>query len=521
MFKNVMRFGEGQALKNLLACFGLALLLWKISGWIVQGHLWFVVIVPLGLALLGIAGLITSNWRNGLYAFVAWLLFEDMIRKYLGNNMAIYFAKDVLVGITYLSFLLATRRENLAKFRPAFLYPLWLLVGLGVVQAFNPDSPHILYGILGLKVDFYYLPLMFLGYAFLRNEEDLRRFLVFNMGLAAVIASLAIAQSVLGLDFLNPRGGADIDELSHLIRSTPSGVLVGRPPSVFVSEGRCAWYLMLAFIMGLGSAGYLLLKTRKGRRIVFPALVLVSVAAMMSGSRGCASYVVISALVLSAALMWGAPPRRLETYRLFKAIRRSYVVVALGLFLMVAIFPEAIGARWTFYSETLDPRSQDFEARNRAWDYPVKNLMLAFTDPEWPLGHGIGTSTLGVQYVTKILGPEVDASIHRFNLEEGFATLIFELGILGPILWLIWAASYVYTGWKTVLRVKGTSMFPVAICIWWFGFLLLFPFTFGGMAPYQNFVYNAYFWLLTGVLFSLPRLNEQSSLLPATNMPQP
>jgi hypothetical protein len=428
--------------------------------------------------------------------------------------MAIYFAKDALAGITYLSFLRAGPREKRVEFRAPFLYPLGLFLGLGLVQVFNTDSPHILYGLMGLKIYFYYIPLMFVGYAFLRDEEDLRRFLVFNMGIAAVIALLGIAQSMLGLDFLNPRGGEDIDYLGHLTRYTQGGIAVSRPPSVFVSDGRFAWYLILAFILGLGSAGYLLLKTRQGRKVVFPALLLVSVAGMMSGSRGCASYIVISALVLSAALLWGAPPRGLEAYRLFKAIRRSYVAVVLGLFLMLVIFPEALGARWTFYSETLDPRSKYYEASYRAWDYPVRNLMLAFTDPEWPIGHGIGTSSLGVQYVAKIVGPGADASIHRMGLEEGFATLIFELGILGPILWLFWTASLVYATWKSVLRVKGTPMFPLAICIWWFEFLLLFPYTFAGLAPYQNYVYNAYFWLLTGILLSLPRLNEQNSLQP-------
>ncbi len=508
-----MRNNEGVG-KTLLFYLGLAGAVWLVRGWILAGNYKTVILVPLSLALLGIAGLITGDWRKGLYAFLAWLLFEDMIRKYMGNNMAIYFAKDALVGITYLSFLLAKTREKRIMFRAPFLYPLGLFVGLGVVQVFNADSPSILYGLMGLKIYFYYVPLMFVGYAFLRDEEDLRRFLVFNMGIAAVIASIAIAQSVFGLSFLNPSGGAEIDELGHLTRFTSTGVAVSRPPSVFVSEGRCAWYLILTFIMGLGAAGYLLLKTPRGRKVVFPGLLLVSVAAMMSGSRGCASYVVISALVLSAALLWGAPPRGLEAYRLFKAIRRSYMVVALGLFLMLVVFPEAIGARWTFYAETLDPRSENFEASKRAWDYPVDNLMLAFTDPEWPLGHGIGTSSLGVQYVAKVLGPEVDASIHRMGLEEGFATLIFELGILGPILWLFWAGSLIYTTWKTVVRVKGTSTFPLAICIWWFGFLLLFPFTYGGFQPYQNFVYNAYFWLLTGILFSLPRLSEQGSLQP-------
>jgi hypothetical protein len=504
--------------KALLLYLGLGAAVWLMRGWILRGAFQNVILALLSLLVLGLGGLVLGNWRQGLYAFLGWLLFEDMIRKYMGNNMAVYFAKDALVGITYLSFLRASSREKHGKFKAPFLYPLMLFIGLGLIQVFNADSPSFLYGLMGLKIYFYYIPLMFVGYSFLRDEEDLRRFLVFNMGIAAVIASIGIAQSVFGLSFLNPKGGADIDYLGNLTRYTVEGVAVSRPPSVFVSDGRFAWYLILAFIVGFGSAGFLLLNKRKGQKIVFSGLLLVGVASMMSGSRGCASYVVISALVLSAALLWGTPPRGLETYRLFKAIRRSYVAVALGLFLMLAIFPQAVGARWSFYSETLDPRSEHFEGANRAWDYPVRNLMLAFTDPEWPLGHGIGTDSLGVQYVAKIVGPDVDASIHRWDLEEGFATMIWELGILGPILWVIWTGSFIYTAWKTVLLVKGTSTFPLAICIFWFGLLLLFPMTFAGFATYQNYVYNAFFWLLSGVLFSLPRLHEQRSLQPSIHV---
>src|SRR5277367_1405309 len=47
---------------------------------------------------------ILNNWRNGVYFFLSWLLFEDFVRKFLGNNMAIYFAKDFLVLVVYVSY---------------------------------------------------------------------------------------------------------------------------------------------------------------------------------------------------------------------------------------------------------------------------------------------------------------------------------------------------------------------------------------------------------------------------------
>ena len=43
------------------------------------------------VALLGVGGVfiitILNNWRNGVYFFFTWLLFEDLAHKYLGNNI--------------------------------------------------------------------------------------------------------------------------------------------------------------------------------------------------------------------------------------------------------------------------------------------------------------------------------------------------------------------------------------------------------------------------------------------------
>jgi hypothetical protein len=42
--------------------------------------------------------------------------------------------------------------------------------------------------------------------------------------------------------------------------------------------------------------------------------------------------------------------------------------------------------------------------------------------------------------------------------------------------------------------------------IFLYAFLLLLPLTFAGLQPYQDFILNAYLWLLLGVLFRLPKL---------------
>jgi O-antigen ligase len=213
-------------------------------------------------------------------------------------------------------------------------------------------------------------------------------------------------------------------------------------------------------------------------------------------------WVVASALVLPAAMLWGAPPKFGEGYRLVKAIRRSFIFVALGLALAMVVFPQAIGARLAFYRETILLDSPDSETLDRAWNYPVGQFLLAFSDSEWLIGHGIGTASLGGQYVSRIL--EVPTT--NVAVESGYGALLLELGIVGLVLWLGWTLSLIFGLYKVMLRLKGTWAFPVAFSIFWFAFVLLFPLTWGGLAPYQNFVMNAYLWLLVGVLFRLPAL---------------
>jgi hypothetical protein len=306
---------------------------------------------------------------------------------------------------------------------------------------------------------------------------------------------------------LNPYGGADIDELGHMVRYTQEGLAVTRAPSVFVSEGRFQEYMLVAFIIGLGGAGYLLLRSKPGRMVVFPGLALVILGGLMTGSRGVVVYLCASALLISAAMLWGAPPGKAASYRLVKAIRRSFGFIVVAICLLVTIFPATLLSRFQFYKETLVPTSEYSEVGLRAYAYPVQEFRSALKDPAWLIGHGTGTASLGVQYVSRIL----DVPKSGIAVENGFGALILEMGILGPILWTLWGASLLAAGVSTVLKLKGTWAFPIGFSIVWYAFLLLFPYTWGGLVAYQNFVNNAYFWIMVGVLFKLRELVGRST----------
>jgi hypothetical protein len=492
-------------------------LAWQLGGEIAANNMRAVAFAAAGIIGVIVAVAILRNWRTGVYLFLIWMLFEDLFRKYMGNGPALFFGKDILAALVYISLFAAIRRGREKKFRPPFLLFLSFFFWLGVLQVFNQNSPHILYGLLGFKVYFYYIPLMYVGYALIRGDEDLRKFLVLNAALGGFIAALGIAQAILGNTFLNPAKLApELQDLGNLEKSTPlSNQIFSLPDSVFVSSGRFDEFLVLAFILALGATGYLLLGNLRGRKIVLLAIGIIGVATLLSGSRGAFMYVLISALGLGVGFLWGAPWRQRQAHRMIKAIRRSIIVAAMSLALILFLFPQEAGSRIAYYAETLLPSSSAYQGGNRTWDYPIQNLLAVFDGRNWLLGNGIGTASLGMQYVAKLIGQPVP----NLWVEEGYGVLIVEMGIIAPFLWILWTAALLYYGWGVARRLRQTRFFPIAFAIFWFAFLLLYPMTFGGLSAYQNFIDNAYLWFLVGILFRLPEIQASTPNLSQASSP--
>src|ERR1700675_1136672 len=174
------RFSRSPAL-TLIAFIGVLCLAYESAQLVLEGNLRMLVVSGMVFVGVVIVVAILNDWRRGVYLLLGWILFEDLFRKYLGNNMAVFFTKDILVIVLYISFFAARRARMVKKFKPPFLIPLMIFVWFGVIQVFNPISTSIFYGILGMKVYFLYIPLMYISYALFESEADLRKFFSFNM----------------------------------------------------------------------------------------------------------------------------------------------------------------------------------------------------------------------------------------------------------------------------------------------------------------------------------------------------
>lgn len=469
-------------------------------------------LVVAGMLFVGCAIVVAilNDWRRGLFLFLGWVMFEDLFRKYLGNNMAIFFAKDVLVLVVYLSFFISRRVHRAKAFRPPFLIPLLVFIWIGAIQVFNANSNSIFYGLLGMKVYFLYVPLLYVGYSFLESDEDLRKLLTYNAILVMLVAGLGIAQAIIGPSFLNPHTlQEDIRGLATLYRKSPiSGQISYRPTSVFVSTGRFSNFVIVSWDLVLGFGGYLLLRSRRSRWIAFLAVGVVGIASIMSTSRSVFLWTATSGLVVLAAFLWGAPWRQGEVRRVLRTIQRTLMVAALALMAMISLFPEQIGSRFALYSETLSPDSPSSELMIRARDYPFRNFLLAFEYDHWATGYGIGTSSLGYQYVMRYF----HAAPMNVMVENGYGQIILELGVAGLIAWLCLSGAVIFSAWKVVKGLRQTPWFPIGFCIFWFAFLLLIPMSYIGFIAYQDYVMNAYLWLMLGILFRLPEVAKQTAL---------
>jgi hypothetical protein len=207
---------------------------------------------------------------------------------------------------------------------------------------------------------------------------------MFSAILSLAVASLGIAQSIIGPTFLNPSTlQEEIRGLSTLYRtSSITGLTSYRPCAVFVSAGRYQNFLIVSWMVILGVGGYLTLRTKKGRKATFLTCGVLAGAIVTCTSRGVLMWSGGSALVIMAAFVWGAPWKQKEASRVIRSVQRVILFGGLSIVILAVIFPEQINSRLAIYSETLSPYSPASELSSRTRDYPLKNFLAAF-DERW------------------------------------------------------------------------------------------------------------------------------------------
>jgi len=428
------------------------------------------------------------NWRVGVGVFLVWLVCEDLFRKLAGNDLRIYFAKDVIFFVVLVGLLLdRDARRWWSEATGETRYALYALIGWAVIMSVpswfvDPRLP-----LVGLRVDFMYAPLVIAGFAVGSRRASLRRWLLFAASIAALICLIGIIQATIGPSFLSP--GRATPGLINLELFRGLDQPVYRPTATFVDPGRFGSYAVLGLAMSL--AAFVI--THGSKRLLALLCVLANGAGIwVSGGR---TGVLVGVVLLALAAIAGPVAEgRLAPGRAMKIAAAA----VLGGAVVAAVLPGVIGARFQWYAETLDPRSpfNEWAARaEAAYVNTIGGLKIGGLT-----GDGTGTESLGKQY----LSGDPNSIEGRYTVEGGYASVAVEWGAVGVTLWLVWSIVWVTRQWRKIRSARGHRSAAVGFVLFaWMLFFLFFGFV-GGLQAFQNYITNAYFWLLSGLVFALP-----------------
>jgi hypothetical protein len=454
----------------------------------------------LAVAFLFLAALplVLERWELALAGFLVWLLVEDLVRKAAGNDLSVYFVKDGLFLVVLAALALDPRaRGAWRRATGGARIALYLLLTWAVVRSIPLLGEDWRLPMLALRLDFLYLPLAAAGYIIARHADSLRRWLERLTIFLAAATSVGIVQAVVGPGFLAPDEPTPGLGLLVTVRGLPGSDAIYRPSGTFVSSGRFGALALLALAMALGAV-------LAARRRSTAGLVLSTLAAgggvWISGGR--AGLVLGAGLVTVAAL---APLWRKGRGELGRSVVVGSLAVAL-LMILAAVLPNLFSSRLAWYSATLDPRSSQSEWVSR-WTAHAQDTFRGI-ELGGIVGQGTGQESLGKQYLS---GDPDYSPAGLYQVEAGFGSVAVEWGLIGLTLWLAWTLAWVRRQWTAVRAARDGPLGAAGMVLFAWIVLLLFVQLFGSLAAFQNYLVNAYFWLLSGMIFALPEAAAAAS----------
>ncbi len=399
---------------------------------------------------------------------------EGLVTGILYPSKWPYLYKDVAILAVYALILL--RRPGRLLMPSATLRhvvpPILLFAFVTLVYLLLPGES-LLGGLVALKQRLFYIPLLGIGYLFVRREQDLERLFAFLACYAIVVAAFGIF-----LHFAGPGSLRDVGNYYAVEERTPvtegSSATYWRVPGTFNSPGQYSAYLLFNGLTAMS-----LIITRAAptayRRLAAVALPMIVLAMLASGAR--APLILLSACVALVLL----------------ARRRVAPVVG------IAVAAYAVLA---FGFSFLGPGVSDRFASIVSHEHVERFQRTYFGQPflpsllERPLGSGLGVATIGARHFSEF---------KEVLLVESYLGIVgLETGVLGlaAFLWGAMAIGVLVLRLRRV--VQGTPAAPL-----WYGlaaYVGLSLFTLPVSTGIDHAPSNLYFWFSIGALVRLADL---------------
>lgn len=318
-----------------------------------------------------------------------------------------YLVKDVMILGTYLLLVLLYKDKFLVPGPRArmLLQAFFFFAGLVVAYLVFPGAS-TLSKLVAVKQRLFYIPMLCVGYLFIRSEKRLAGFFFFMVLSSIAISAYGIYQHFEGPEALT-RIGANYSAVVYTDASIEGANVYWRVPGTFTAPGQYGAYLQFIGLIAIGllmSSGL----SRTSKFITALALVFNIFAILVSGSR--APFVLLT-VSFALLLIFSGKLRRIPTYALLAYVLLGYGYSFLGpgvkdRFASIASYEHVQRFRSTYFGQLFIPE-----------------LI------ERPMGAGLGAATIGARHFSEFGEVEL--------VESYFGIIAVETGFIGliAILW--------------------------------------------------------------------------------------
>ncbi len=441
-----------------------------------------------GVALAVLAFVALTVWcfshrrvDRTLAALGLYLGLFDGYLKLRSGSPTITLARDVLVAAIAAGALLRALSAN----KPLRIPPLGGFVltfgALVVIGLFNPEGGPLSSGLAGLRQHLEFVPLFFLGYAFIREESQLKGLLFILVFCAAAGGVVSYVQSTLTPEQFANWGPGYRDRIFGNGLIAPRLAYDGRLTSVRpfglgsdIGAGAVAAALALPALLAL-----LIAARGAARLMMVPLSIGIALAIATSGTRAGLITVVVS----------------LAAFGLIAATSRTGSRVIVALIVGTAL---VYGAFSYLGSDTSTARRAQTITPDKALSTFSRERGASVTTfgeyaSSYPLGIGVGSVGPAASAVQRgTLAPQ------SFNTETQWNYLVLEVGLLGVGVFLLINFRLMLLSLTRIRRmdVTSTRLYLAAISAPLFGLLAA-----GFAGPTTASVPPApYFWFVAGVL---------------------
>ena len=450
--------------------------------------------------ILFIIGILVSfifrkDWKKAIYLLAFMVPYFGIIQiNILGLTKLAALVQDitVILPIYFLFILARLKKKDIQFYLPSYFknFLLFFIV-LVILFTINPFfEPNLIVRLVGVKVWIFYLLFILIGFEFIENELELKKFCNFFAIVAIIPCVIGILQ-YLGSFYIDHRetmtffyGGND--RLASMTTQNfgqfdwGGGIKVIRLPSTFSYATQFSTFTLCAFIPALASVGFS--KTPKEKYFYLMIIVLIILGSYSSGVRATSIYFLLFLIFLM----------------LLQTRFYNVIILSVGMIIILSL------VNWQAFPilRNIVLGVTEASAHNIETYLFFQHARYGELLSNYFFGAGVGSATPEARFVVEG-GKETIGLIH----EGYYQKVIKELGAIGLLVVVAFLIIIIYEIFFTIKIVTNKKFFLFCSGVLAF-YLICMIMVLKGASLFTKYPSNFLLYFFLGIVIKLRFLNR-------------